>query len=324
LAGSFFLLATGSFGEFILDWVFILAGFGLLLGGGDMLVGGAVSVARRMGLSPMMIGVTLVGFGTSTPELMTSLQAAFENAPGIAVGNVVGSNIANILLIIGVAALIRPIAVQKHGFRRDGTALALGTLLGAGALATGLLSFWVGVGLVVGLIAYLAATLLLPMPGETGPDLGDCPVHPPLRALLTFALGLAGVLLGARLLVDGAVGVARDLGVSETLIGLTIVAVGTSLPELVTSVVAARKGESDVALGNILGSNVFNLLGILGITAMVTPLAVPAEILSSDLWIMLAVTLALLAVAITGWKISRREGAVFLLGYIAYLGWLMA
>ena len=117
---------------------------------------------------------------------------------------------------------------------------------------------------------------------------------------------------------------ARDLGVSETLIGLTIVAVGTSLPELVTSVVAARKGESDVALGNILGSNVFNLLGILGITAMVTPLAVPAEILSSDLWIMLAVTLALLAVAITGWKISRREGAVFLLGYVAYLGWLMA
>ncbi|NBR90988.1 MAG: sodium:calcium antiporter [Rhodobacteraceae bacterium] len=306
-----------------MDWLYILAGFACLLIGGEALVSGAVSLAKRLGIPPMVIGLTLVGFGTSTPELVTSVQAALKGSPGIAVGNVVGSNIANILLILGVSALLAPIAVERLAFRRDGTGLILGTVLALALMLQGTLGAGSGMVLLLGLGVYLAASFLIRVPGDAAPAEAG-PVRSPALSLLWFVGGLALVLAGAHVLVLGAVGVARDLGVSETVIGLTIVAVGTSLPELVTSVIAARKGESDVALGNILGSNVFNLLGILGITALVTPLEVPPEILTGDLWIMLAVTVALIAACLTRVGISRKEGAGFLAGYGAYLWWLAA
>ena len=305
-------------------YLLIVAGFALLLIGGDVLVRGAVGIARRAGLSPMVIGLTLVGFGTSTPELLTSVNAALAGAPGIAVGNVVGSNVANILLILGVAALVGPIAVSRGDFGRDAAMLVLATLLAGGLMATGALGRGAGLALLAGLSAFLWIALRSgggiaeEAPGRDAPEPGRG------RSWLAFAGGLALVILGADMLVSGATGLARGLGVSEAVIGLTIVAIGTSLPELVTSVMAARRGQAGVALGNVLGSNVFNLLGILGATALIAPIPVPPEILAFDLWVMAAATAALVVLAVTGWRVSRGEGAALLAAYAAYLGWLAA
>ena len=300
--------------------LFILVGLVGLLLGGEALVRGAVSIAERFRISPMVIGVTLVGFGTSTPELVTSLQAAFAGAPGIAVGNVIGSNIANILLILGGAAALSPIVVKAHEFRRDGAALVVGTLIGTALILTGQIGLVGGGLLVAALIAYLVFTLANGAQEDAPED--TVAMHPGLAALFVIG-GLAITIFSAGLLVDGAVDIAARLGVSEAVIGLTIVAVGTSLPELVTSIAAARKGQSALALGNVLGSNLFNLLGILGITALVHPLEVPAEILAFDIWVMLAATAALCLVAITGWRVTRGEGVALVAAYAAYLAALV-
>jgi len=306
-----------------MDGVMILAGLVGLMAGGDMLVRGAVAVATRAGLSPMVIGLTLVGFGTSTPELVTSLQAAFAGSPGIAIGNVVGSNIANVLLILGIAALMAPIRVERRGLRRDGAFLMLATLLCIGLALSGVLGRVAGLVLILGLLAFLIAALKM-TPPEAEPD----PQMEVVRderlglALLRFVGGLALTILGARFLVDGAVGIATLAGVPEVVIGLTIVAVGTSLPELVTSVVAARRGHAEVAFGNVLGSNVFNILGILGITALVHPLEVPPQVMAVDIWVMAATSVILIVAAATGQGVSRREGGILLALYAAYAGWL--
>lgn len=303
-----------------MDIVYILIGFVALLIGGEFLVRGAVAVAVRARISPLVIGLTLVGFGTSTPELLTSVQAALAGSPGIAMGNVVGSNIANILLILGVAALIAPIAVARDGFLRDG-----GVVLGASVLCLGLV-LWGDLGrgagtvLVLSLVAYLVWALRTSAPEAADIPLTAMGVGP---ALLLALGGLALTLLGARFLVSGAVSIAATLGVSDAVIGLTIVAVGTSLPELVTSVVAARKGQGDLAFGNVVGSNIFNILGILGVTALVQPLAVPAQIAGFDIWVMLAATVLLIVMAVAGWRIGRAKGMILLAAYAAYLGALL-
>jgi cation:H+ antiporter len=310
--------------------VALLLAFGLaaLLVGGDLLVRGAVGIAQRFGLPPLVIGLTLVGFGTSTPELLTSLQGALAGAPGIALGNVVGSNIANILLILGVAALIAPVAVDRAAFRRDGTAMALATLAVAALCASGAVGRVAGAALVAALAVYLWTTLRQ-APAEAAvvyeAEARSAPAPPgrPWRAALFFAGGLALVILGARWLVAGAVSLAEAAGLSETVIGLTIVAIGTSLPELVTSATAARRGESGVAFGNVVGSNIFNLLGILGLTALAVPLPVPPEIVARDLWALLGATALMAALAVTGWRVSRREGAALLVLYAAYLALLL-
>ncbi|MEE4120067.1 MAG: calcium/sodium antiporter [Paracoccaceae bacterium] len=304
-------------------YLLVAGGLVALLVGGDLLVRGAVGVARRLDVPPLVIGLTLVGCGTSAPELATSLQAALGGAPGIAAGNVVGSNVANVLLILGLAALIRPIAVDGHAFRRDGSALLLATVLGIALMLTGTLWRWHGAVLVLGLAAFLYATVRRPGP-VAAPDARDVVemverTSSLWRAGLFFALGLALVLGGARALVTGGVEIAAALGVSEAIIGLTIVAAGTSLPELVTSVIAARRGEGDVAFGNVVGSNIFNLLGILGVTALVTPLPVDARILQVDVWAMAAATALLVAAAVTGWRVTRAEGAGLLALYAGYL-----
>ena len=311
-----------------MDIVLMLAGFAGLLLGGDLLVRGAVSLAQHFGISPMVIGLTLVGFGTSTPELLTSLQAALAGSPGIAVGNVVGSNTANILLILGMSALIMPIAVHRAGFQRDGAVLALATAICLALVLTGSIGRLAGGALMVMLALYLAATLYLER-GNAAHEVGgdtllaaDDPRRPIWRALGQFGLGLALTLVAARFLVTGAISLAAALGVSEAVIGVTIVAVGTSMPELVTSVVAARKGQADIAFGNILGSNIFNILGILGATTLVQPLTVPAEILQLDIWVMVAATGFLIGAAMTGWRISRSEGFAMMAAYVAYLVWL--
>jgi cation:H+ antiporter len=308
----------------------LLLGLVLLVAGGELLVRGAVQIAQKFRISPLLIGLTLVGFGTSTPELVTSLQAAFAGSPGIAVGNVVGSNIANILLILGAAALIFPIAIARHTFRRDGVALAIATAMCLGAVLIGQLSVWLGAVFVLSLAGYLVYAFQSERRATAAADaaagtVADAPKATAGGIALDLVLvigGLALTILGAKLLVSSAIDIARMFHVSETIIGLTIVAIGTSLPELVTSVMAALRKHGDIAFGNIVGSNIYNIFGILGVTAMVKPIAVPAEIAGFDIWVMIAATAVLVLAAMSRWKISRLEGGVMLAAYIAYCVWL--
>jgi len=320
----------------------IIGGLVLLAAGGELLVRGAVQLAERMGVSPLLIGLTLVGFGTSTPELVTSVQAALIGSPGIAVGNAVGSNIANILLILGLAALISPVAVGSNALKRDGV-----LMVGVAVLLTAI-AFVLPIGRVVGLlflaglVGYMvhawrqeragtdghtaafekAQAFEATHPGLHAPPARDAGVRPVLLAVGFVLGGLALVIFGGRFLVDGAIQLARGFGVSETVIGLTVVAVGTSMPEFITSLVAALRRQSDVALGNILGSNIYNILGILGVTGLISPTVVPPEIARFDNFIMLAASLLLFAFAWTGLRVGRREGGALLAGYVAYVWWI--
>jgi cation:H+ antiporter len=313
-------------------WAYLLAGLVLLALGGEFLVRGAVRLAERLGVSPLVIGLTLVGFGTSTPEMVASVQASMAGSPGIAVGNIVGSNIANILLILGVSAVIAPVAVSSRALGRDG-----GVVLGAAVLFA-LLGVAGGLGRISGLLflAGLAGYLLYAWRQESAGDGGHTAAfekaeafdntHPALHRpanlwhSLGMALGgLALVVLGGRLLVDGAIELARMLGIAETVIGLTVVAVGTSMPEMVTSVVAAMRRQSDVALGNVLGSNIYNILGIGGTVGLIAPTPIPPEIAGFDSLVMVGVSVAALVLARTGMRIGRREGGALLGGYAAYL-----
>ncbi|MGF1629407.1 MAG: calcium/sodium antiporter [Kiloniellaceae bacterium] len=308
------------------------AGLVLLLVCGDLFVRGAVGVAERMKVSPLVIGLTLVGFGTSLPELVASLEAARIGSPGIAIGNVVGSNIANVLLILGLAALIAPIAVTAGTFRFNGPVLVGASLLSVLVFFLGEIGRWWGFLFVVLLLAFTLTAYWRGRHGLSDEAAGQMAAEvedlPPRRAPLLLyigltLIGLVGIVVGANLLVEGAVTLARRVGISETVIGLTIVAVGTSLPELATSVVAALRRHGDVALGNVIGSNIFNLLGILGVTALYRPIAVPVEILHLDSWVMLAATALLILFAMTRAKVERWEGSVLLAGYLAYLAVLL-
>lgn len=311
---------------------FVVLGLAGLIIGGEMLVRGAVSAATRFRVSPMVIGLTLVGFGTSTPELVTSLQAALTGSSGIAIGNVVGSNIGNVLLILGVAALVAPIAVEPAAFRRDGTVLALVSGLCLLVILQGAVGRGMGAVFLLVLAAYLTFTILSERRAQ-GTAAGEVYVAetqavpgPETGLGVSIALALAGlvaVIFGARFLVSGAVDIAQTAGLSEAVIGLTIVAVGTSMPELVTSVIAVRRKQGDVALGNVIGSNIFNVLGILGITSLVQPLAVPPEIVRLDIWVMCAAAVLLILFARTGWRIGRREALAMLGCYIVYVAVLI-
>ena len=304
----------------------LFGGLVLLLAGGEALVRGSVGVATRLGVSPLVIGLTLVGFGTSMPELVASLEAALIGAPGIAVGNIVGSNIANILLILGLAAVIYPMATTRRAFGRDGSVLIAVSLLMVGVALAGSLGRGAGLVFLALLVAYTVLTYLAERRG--GPsaemhaaeaaEMAPRPMALPL-GLVLVAGGIAGVVWGASLLVGASVEIARAAGLSETVIGLTLVAVGTSLPELVTSVMAAIRRHADVAFGNVVGSNIFNILGIGGVTAVVSPIEVPGQIVVLDVWVMLGTAVLLVCFAVTGWRVSRGEGAIFLGLYAAYM-----
>ncbi len=301
-------------------------GLVLMLAGGESLVRGAVGVAERLGVSPLVIGVTLVGFGTSAPELAACVDAALRGAPGLAVGNVIGSNIANVLLILSIAALLHPIASRPRVLRRDGSVLLASAAACAAVVTFGQVGRWLGVVFLLILIVYLIAATLddrrhESRAGDQERDAGDGLALP--IGLTMVAFGLGGVLLGADFLVTGAIDLAQQLGVSDAVIGLSVVAIGTSLPELATAIMASLRRQGDLAFGNVIGSNIFNVFGILGATAVVTPIAFPDDVAGRDIWVMLAATGALLLFAVTSWRISRREGAVLLIGYVAYLGMLV-
>lgn len=309
----------------------------ILTGGAELLVRGSVAIARKLGVSAFFIGLTIVGFGTSTPELSTSLMAALKGSGDIAVGNVVGSNICNILLILGATALIRPIAVELRLVRSELLVVALVSLLPFVALATGYtVTRWQGLAMVALLGVYLWRGYLAgrreesrrqaELQAELEREVGLNPTKPasPLIAAVSIAAGLALLVAGSWLLVRSATDIARNFGISELVIGLTVVALGTSAPELFTSVVAAIRKQSDIAVGNILGSNIFNILGILGITAAVRPQAIAPQIFRLDAPLMLATAVLLAVFMRSGSKLSRPEGAVMLLGYAAYIGFLYA
>lgn len=318
----------------------ILGGLGLLVIGAELLVRGSVQIAQRMGLSPLIIGLTLVGFGTSTPELVTSVNASLAGSPGIAIGNVVGSNIFNILGILGFAALVSPIVVPKSALWRDGALVVASAAVLTACSFAGTLDRIMGLGFIAALVAYLVyayrqdracaadehtaaygkGAAVEGAVSHMGAERPQPSEAASLFASLTTAIGgLALVVFGADYLVEGAVALARGWGVSETVIGLTIVAVGTSLPELITSAVAAFKKQSDIALGNVLGSNIYNIFGILGITTLIAPAPVPADILWRDNFVMLAVSALAFALAWTGLRIGRREGAILMALYVAYV-----
>ncbi len=304
----------------------IAAGFILLLLGAEFLVRGAVALARRLEVSPMVIGMTVVAYGTTAPELVVSLEAALTDVPAIAVGNVIGSNIANILLILGTAAVIYPIACKPGALKRDGAVMLAAAVLMVILGLTGAITAVQGAVMLLALItltlyAYwserrnsASADLLI----REAEEFAEWPrsLWPSLLAVIG---GIATVVFGAQILVAAAVELARDFGISEAVIGLTLVAVGTSLPELATAAVAAYRRHPDIAIGNVVGANTYNILAILGVVSVVEPLTIPAQIVGFDIWFMLAATVLLLAMILVRGGLSRAVGAGFLVIYGFYL-----
>ncbi len=311
-------------------WSQFGAGLVLLVGGAELLVRGASGLAARMRISPLVVGLTIVALGTSAPELATSLRAAMEGRSDIAVGNIVGSNIMNVLLILGVSALIVPLTVQQRLVRFDAPLMVLSSLALFGFAADGAVSRGEGAVLVAALAAYLIWTAY-----EAGNESEEVRAEyekeyggPGIGVLAGGALvvvGLALLVLGADWLVASAADIARALGVSELVVALVLVAGGTSLPELATSLVAAFRGERDIAVGNVIGSNIFNILGIAGGVSAVSSggLAVSNAILSFDLPVMVATSLVCLPILVSGFRIARGEGSLLLLFYAAYVGFLL-
>lgn len=299
-------------------------GFVLLLFGAEYLVRGAVSVARKLNVSAMIIGMTIVAWGTTAPELVVSLEAALNDSPGIAIGNVIGSNVANILLVLGASAVIFPIVVKPRDLYRDAAVMMSATLLFSALALSGTIERWQGVLMVAALIVFSFYAFAAERrrgksegPGELAEEFQEVPQAMWL-ALLSVLGGVIAVMYGARLLVTGAVTTAQLLGVGEEVIGLTIVAIGTSLPELATAVVAAYRRNSDVAVGNVIGANIYNLLAIIGLVSAVTPVPVPAQILEFDVWFMLGVTTLLLTLLLTRSGLRRSAGVFFLSVFAAY------
>lgn len=312
-----------------------IGGLVLLVLGGDWLVRGASSLAMSIGITPLVVGLTVVAFGTSAPELAVSVQASIGGQPDLAIGNIIGSNISNILLILGLSAVVAPLFVSQQLIRLDVPLMIGVSIVAYGLSLDGRVSTLDGWLLFVALIAYTVFAIRKSRKEtrriheqyerEFGEKPEEAKHSTPARDLLFIAVGIGGLVVGSRLLVTSAVEVARYFGVSELIIGLTIVAIGTSLPELATSVVAAMKGERDIAVGNVVGSNLFNILSVLGMTAVVVPLGVkvPQAALTFDFPVMIAVSLACLPVFFVGSSINRWEGTLFLFYYGAYTSYLI-
>lgn len=303
------------------DFLFLAGGIALLFVGAEFLVRGASALALRLGISPLVVGLTVVAFGTSAPELIVSVQAALSGSGGIAVGNVVGSNIANVALILGVAALIRPLRVEAQLVRFDMPLMVAVTGVLTLFLWDKTLSRPEASLLLTGFVSYIAFTLHQARRSRSLMLTLDAALPPPASSRLQDALyvvgGLGALVLGSTALVRGAVGIAEALGVPDAVIGLTLVAVGTSLPELATSALAAFRGKGDLAVGNVVGSNLFNALGILGTSALVRPLIAPG-LTPIDLGVVLVTAVLVLPLAWTGFALDRREGAFLLALYVIY------
>jgi cation:H+ antiporter len=307
--------------------VFLAIGVALLYAGGEVLVASASNLARACGLGPLVIGLTVVAFATSTPELFATLVGVLRGAPDLGMGNVLGSNIANLGLILGLSALVRPLVGRGQFLKREVPLLIAVAAVPFWVLRDGRIDRLEGAVLFVLLLGYVVWLLRGGEPPEVVAEYRARFAGPPWpgwRSAVGLAVGLALLLGGAHLLVDGAVAVARALGISGRVIGLTVVAVGTSLPELASSLVAARRQEGDIVLGNIVGSNIFNVLCVLGLTAVVRPIAVDPSSVTLDVWVGLGLSVSLLPLLLLGRRmhLSRWEGALLLAAYAAYL-WVL-
>jgi cation:H+ antiporter len=305
-----------------------IGGLALLLFGGEALIRGAVGLARRAGISPFIVGLTIIGFGTSAPEMVVSVDAALSGSPGIAVGNVIGSNVANVLLIVGAAALFVPLAVHPDALKRDGMMMAFATILFIAIALMGTASWYHGIIALTVLVAYLGYSIwsdrrgidaAAQMHSDEGELLQSGLPDKMWAMLLALAIGLVALVAGSRFAVIGASSIAREAGISEEVIGITLVAFGTSLPELATAMVAAARKQADVCIGNVIGSNIFNLMGITGAAAIAAPLPFSASVVTFDIWVLAAVTILFMWFMLTGRHIQRWEGGVLLLLYFTYI-----
>ena len=313
---------------------YIFLGLVALIAGGELLVRGAVDLANLVKIPPLVIGLTVVAFGTSSPELAVSIRSVISGNTGISVGNILGSNIYNILLVLGVAALLTPLKACNQLIRFDVPIMILASAMTLMLSLDGVLTRMDGAGLFLSLCGYTVWQFKkgkkeqpAQKPGSNGDvrNEGKPAAWIPLRSLIVILLGFGLLSVGSRGLLIGGVAIATALGISELIIGLTIVAIGTSLPEIVTSIISIRSGHLDMAVGNVIGSNLFNLLGVLGLTGMVAPhgIAIPKSALEFDMLVMLAVAVACLPIFFTGKQISRWEGGLFLFYFFVYTAFLI-
>jgi cation:H+ antiporter len=309
----------------------IVAGLAGLLFGAELLVRGGSALASHLGVRPIVVGLTVVALGTSLPELAVGIDAVRQGSPGLAVGNIVGTNLVNILFILGLSALIRPIAFERRTLRFDLPAMTVASLALFLFALDGSLGRVDGTIMCLGGIAYIAAVIWVsrresePVPADDASPSTIRGRRGVLLRVLTLLAGIGLVLLGAELLVDGSIDVARSLDVSETTIGLTVIAIGTSAPELVTTLTSTLRGDRDIAVGNLLGSSVYNIALILGIAVLAAPAAlrIPREVLVGDLLFLAVVALITVPVLLSGHRISRVEGGAFVAGYLGYLAWVI-
>lgn len=315
----------------LLYFLAVAVGFAILIWGADRFVIGAAATARNLGVPPLIIGLTVIGFGTSAPEMLVSGLAAWYGSPEISVGNAIGSNIANIGLVIGATALVAPITVHSNTLRREFPLLFIFMVFSLLLLVDGYLSWWDGVSLIAGMFLMLYWITRIALRSRGSDPLlkeytDEIPLHMPMwKAGIWLLIGLLLLLLGSRLVVYGAIEIAQWLGISDLIIGLTVIAIGTSLPELAASIMCILKKEDDMAVGNVVGSNMFNLLGVMGIPGLIMPFQVPAEALSRDFAVMFAFTIALFAMSYGFGRngvISRFKGAALLASFLAYLVYL--
>ncbi|HPI76434.1 MAG TPA: calcium/sodium antiporter [bacterium] len=312
----------------VIDIVYLAAGLAVIYFGAEFLVRGSKNLALAMGIRPMIVGLTVVAFGTSMPEFFVSFTSALKNSSSIAVGNIVGSNICNIGLILGMAALVRPLSVNSGMLKREMPIMLGASLLFWALIADGSIGRFDGALLVAGIVLFTFQQIQSARKeiaaGKNDGGEEAAPENSKLKNLLFALGGIAGLVVGANLMITGAISLALKIGVSELVVGLSIVAFGTSLPELATSMVAAARKESDISIGNVVGSNIFNILFILGLTALVSPIPVEASVISTQTPAMLAFSVVLLPFMIFKRDINRLEGFILLAAYIAYVVWIFS
>ena len=304
----------------LLSVVSLIGGLLLLVFAGDYLVRGAVGLAEKLEIPPLIVGLTIVALGTSAPELVVAVDAALNDAPGLALGNVIGSNVANILLVLGAPALIMPVATTIPGIHRNNIAMMLFTIIFIVMLFNGYLSHIEGAVLLVGIVCFIIYQIQRAKSGDNidVDEVEDSP-HDNIKITGFIIGGIIALPIAAELVVSGASNIATSFGISDTAIGLSIVAIGTSLPELATSVMAAWRGSTNVAVGNVVGSNIFNIGLIMGVTSLILPMDVAPRIISEDMWVMAATALFVVVLALFRAPITRGLGLLMLLSYAIYL-----